>query len=330
MKAFKYILFSLLVSSTLTSCFKEDEPVAPYKSPEGVVTATAEMKPDYTMQVYYDLETNQFVKSTHREDWDFSYSCQAGVSAIYLNSAKRVRVFDTQSSDWSVPVNTGTTEWLYDESSGEPEKTALYGRVDGRIYLLDLGFTTTGSNIGFKKIRFVSNTEQVINIEYADIDGSDIKAISLTKDADYNFVYYSVKNGGGQVFPEPKKDEYDLLFSYYTTKVYETGSTTSFLWYAVTGALLNPTGVSVAVDSTDNFTGITYQDLNTFTFSNRRDVIGYEWKRLNDINTGTYTVLTGNTYMIHDRSGNFWKLRFTSFTNDLGYKGYPKFEVGKF
>jgi hypothetical protein len=330
MKAFKYILFGLLVSSTLTSCFREDEPVEPYKSPEGVKTAVAEMKPDYSMQVYYDLETNQFVKSNHREDWDFSYSCKAGVSAIYLNTGKRMCVFDTQSSDWNVPVNTNTTEWLFDESTGEPEKTALHGRVDGRIYLLNLGLSTAGTKIGFKKIRFVSNTEQSIDIEYADIDGNNIKAITLTKDADYNFVYYSVKNGGEQVFPEPKKNEYDLLFSYYTTKVYQTGSTTDFLWYAVTGVLINPTDVSVAIDSTDNFVGITYQDLNSFTFSNERDVIGYEWKRLNDINTGTYTVLTGNTYMIHDRSGSFWKLRFTSFTNELGYKGYPTFEVGKF
>ena len=133
-----------------------------------------------------------------------------------------------------------------------------------------------------------------------------------------------------QVSPEPKKDEYDLLFTYYTTRVYHSGSTTDFLWYAVTGVWVNPNGVSVAIDSTDNFAGITYQDLDNFTFSEKRDVIGYEWKRLQSTNTGAYTVLTGNTYMVRDRSGVFWKLRFTIFNNVLGYKGFPTFEVCKF
>jgi len=330
MKVLKYILFGFVVSSSLTACFKEDEPVAPYKSPEGVRTATIEMLPDYSQQVYFDLETSQFVKSNHREDWDLSYSCKAGVSAIYLNSAKRMCIFDTQSSDWNVPVNTSTTEWLFDESSGEPENTAFYNRVTGRIYLLNLGLSTAGAVIGYKKIRIVSSTEQAINLEYANVDGSDIKPFTLTKDADYNFVYYSFKNGGQQVSPEPKKDAYDLLFTYYTTRVYHSGSTTDFLWYSVTGVWINPNGVSVAIDSSDNFGGITYQDLNNFTFSDKRDIIGYDWKRLQSINTGAYTILTGNTYMINDRSGSFWKLRFTSFTNELGYKGYPTFEVGKF
>lgn len=330
MKTLRYILFGLLVSSTLTSCFKEDEPVPPYVSPEGVETVVAEMKPDYSMQLYYDLESNSFVKSNHREDWDFSYSCEAGVSAIYLNTAKRVRVFDTQSTDWTVAVNPTTAEWVYDESTGEPEKTALYSRTDGHIYLLDLGFKTDGTNVGFKKIKFVSNTEQQINIEYADIDGSNVKAITLTKDAEYNFVYYTVKNGGEQIYPEPKKNEYDLLFTYYTTKVYYDGSTTEFEWYAVTGVLLNPNGVAVAVDSTDNFVGITYQDLTNYSFSEKRDAIGYDWKRLISTSTGAYDILTKNTYLIRDKNAEFWKLRFTSFTNDLGQKGYPKFEVGKF
>lgn len=330
MKTLKYILLALLVSSTLTSCFKEDEPVPPYVSPEGVVTVVAEMKPDYSLQLYYDLETNSFVSTNHREDWDFSYSCEAGVSAIYLNTAKRVRVFDTQSSDWTVPVTLSSAEWTYDESTGEPENTALYTRANDHVYVLDLGFKTDGTNIGFKKLKFISNTEQQINIQYANMDGSDVKNISLTKNAEYNFVYYSFKNGGEQVFPEPKKNSYDLLFTFYTTRVYYDGSTTEFEWYAVSGVLLNPNGVAVAVDSTNNFVGITYQDLGSYTFSEKRDAIGYEWKKLISTSTGNYDILTGNTYLIRDKNGAFWKLRFTSFTNILGEKGYPTFEVGKF
>lgn len=329
MKKLHYIGLFILVSVSLSSCFKEDEPVPPYVSPEGVLTAVAETKPDYSMQVYYDLESNTFVQSNHRESWDFSYSCEAGISAIYLNSAKRMRVMDTQSSDWTVPVNTSTADWKYDESSGEPEKTALYTRTNDHVYVLDLGVTTTGTSIGYKKIKFVSSSEQQISLEYADMDGSNITPVTLTKNADYNFVYYSFKNGGEQVYPEPLKNAYDLLFTYYTTRVYYEGSTTDFEWYAVNGTLLNPTNVTVAIDSSDKFIDITYQDLANYTFSSARDVIGYDWKSYN-IDAGVYTVLTANTYIIKDRNDVFFKLRFTSFTNQLGERGYPTFEVGRF
>lgn len=329
MKHIRSITLGTVMAMSLTSCFREDEPVPPYESPAGVVTNMAEMKPDYSMQTYYDLETNSFVASNNREDWDFAFSCEAGVSAIYLNSAKRVRVFDTQSEDWAVPVTPSTAEWEYDESTGEPENTALSHRQVGRVYLLDLGFNITGTNIGYKKIKFVSSTEQNITLEYAEMNGSNIRSITLTKNPDYNFVYYSFKNGGGEVFPEPMKNRYDLLFTYYTTRVYYPNDPTKFEWYAVTGALLNPNGVAVAVDSSDKFASITYQDLPTFTYSEKRDAIGYDWKSYN-IDAGVYTILVDNTYLIRDRSSNFWKLRFTGFTNDLGEKGYPKFEVGKF
>lgn len=329
MKRFSHILSGAVMVLSLSSCFKEDEPVPPYKSPDGVVTAMAETKPDYSMQVYYDLETNTFVSSNHREDWDFSYSCETGISAVYLNSAKRVRVFDTQSESWTVPVTLSAVEWEYDESTGEPEKTALHDRQVGHVYVLDLGFDMSGGNIGFKKFKFVSVTEETLTLEYAEMDGSNIRTLALSKNADYNFVYYSFKNGGGQVFPEPMKNRYDLLFTYYTTKVYYANDPTQFEWYAVNGTLLNPNGVAVAVDSSDKFTTITYQDLAGYTYSEKRDAIGYDWKTY-DIDAGVYTILVKNTYLIRDRSGNFWKLRFTSFTNQSGERGYPTFEVGKF
>jgi len=31
-------------------------------------------------------------------------------------------------------------------------------------------------------------------------------------------------------------------------------------------------------------------------------------------------------YVIRDRDGFFYKLRFIDFSNDMGEKGYPKFE----
>ncbi|MCG9909686.1 MAG: HmuY family protein [Flavobacteriales bacterium] len=324
-------IYILVLALVFSGCFKEDDPVPPYVSPPGVITAQAETKPDYSMQTYYDLATNSFVSSNHREDWDISFLCRVGISAIYLNSAKRMRVHDTQSEDWQVAVTVSnpTLEWKFDESTGEPENTAFYGFQLNRIYVLDLGLSTLGSSLGYRKIRFTQVTEQTLSFEFADLSGNNVQAGSLTKNSDYNFVYFSFKNGGQSVFPEPAKNTYDLYFTHYTTRVFYEGSTTEFEWYLVNGTLLNPDGVAVAVDSTDNFSGITYADLSGFTFSTQRDFIGYDWKSY-DIDAGVYTVLLQNTYLIRDRSGEFWKMRFVSFTNDLGERGYPTFEVAKF
>ncbi len=315
----------------LTSCFKEDDPIPPYVSPPGVNTVVAETRPDYSLQSYYDFSTNTFVSSNHREDWDFAFSCSPAVTAVYLNSSKRMRVLDTQSDDWSVPFSptAQTNQWRFDESTGEPENTALFGFVPGRVYVMDLGLSVTGTNLGFRKIKIVSSDLQSLIFEYAMPDGSQVQNATLTKNSEYNFVYFSFKNGGEIVTPEPKKNRYDIQFTHYTTRVYYEGSTTDFEWYAVNGVLLNPTGVTVAVDSTDNFGGITFDELSQFSFSSQRDFIGYDWKSY-DFDLATYKILSQNTYLIRDRFGDFWKMRFVSFTNALGERGYPTFEVAKF
>lgn len=326
---FKFLPFFFLVF--LTSCFKEDDPVPPYVSPGGVVTVMAETRPDYSRQTYYDFSSNTFVASNHREEWDIAFSCSPGVTAIYLNSSKKMRVLDTQSEDWSVSFSPSDPEnsWRYDVSSGEPENTAFSGFVPGRVYVVDLGISTSGSGLGFRKVKIESSDMQSISFFYAQADGSDIKTASLTKNNAYNFVYFSFRNGGEPVSPEPEKNRYDIQFTHYTTLALFPGSTNQYEWYAVNGVLLNPTGVSVAVDSTDNFSGITFNQLSQYTFSTQRDFIGYAWKSY-DIDLAAYTVISQNTYLVRDRFGDFWKMRFVSFTNQLGERGYPTFEVSRF
>jgi len=331
MKLYRLILFGALVSSTLTSCFREDDPVPPYVSPAGVTTVQASTKPDYSQQTYYDLGTNTFVASNNREDWDIAFSCKAGVSAVYLNGSKKMRVYDTQGNDWAatIDVTDATLPWLYDESTGEPENTAFHNRAADRVYILDLGLSTVGNTLGYRKMRFTAADEQTITFEWADFQGNNVQTVTLTKNAEYNFIYFTFRDGGSTKIIEPKKNTYDLEFTQYTTRVYLSGSTTEFEWYSVNGVLVNPEGVSVAVDSTDNFAGITYDDLGNYTFSTKHDAIGYDWKTY-DINAGVYTILIKNTYLIQDRTGVFWKLRFTGFTNALGERGYPTFEVARF
>lgn len=332
------ILF--VFAGALQSCFKEDQPLEPYQSPPGVFTGMAETKKDYSMQTYYDLETNQFVASNHRSDWDIMFSAAEGNFAVYLNSAKKMRAYNTNSTDLNVSVNVNDTalvKWKYDESTGSADSSAIgkWGQVSGSsvvsdnyVYIIDRGFSPDGIQIGYQKLRINSFGNNRYNITIANVDGSNAKELELVKNSVYNFLFVSFNEGGKQVIIEPPKDSYDLLFTQYTTRVYYENSP-KFEWYSVNGTLLNPSGeVELARDTVTAFENIDANAALGYTYSKLWDAMGYNWKSYN-IDLGVYTILTYRVFIIRNRKGNYYKMRFVSFTNNQGDRGYPTFEVSK-
>jgi hypothetical protein len=95
--------------------------------------------------------------------------------------------------------------------------------------------------------------------------------------------------------------------------------------YLVFGVLLNPNKVVAALDTVHNFADIVLADTSEITFSQDLDAIGYEWKYYN-FDAGVYTVVPEFSYIIRDRDGYYYKLRFVDFYNDTGDKGHPEFE----
>ena len=63
----------------------------------------------------------------------------------------------------------------------------------------------------------------------------------------------------------------------------------------------------------------------SLTLSSRRDAIGYDWK-LFDRLSGKYTVNYKRIFVVRNSRNEWFKLRFTDYYNDLGQRGYPKFE----
>ena len=65
------------------------------------------------------------------------------------------------------------------------------------------------------------------------------------------------------------------------------------------------------------------------SFSRRGDFIGHEWKDVEvDVNSNTavYVVNSDKIYIVKDTEGFYYKLRFISYYNELGEKGFPVFE----
>ena len=95
--------------------------------------------------------------------------------------------------------------------------------------------------------------------------------------------------------------------------------------YLVTGVLINRNGVEVATDTLNNFADITFDMAQHMIYSSNLDAIGYDWKYYN-FEAGSYTVTVGLNYIVKNRNGYLYKLRFVGFYNDLGQKGYPAIE----
>ena len=171
-------------------------------------------------------------------------------------------------------------------------------------------------------------TPGLFQIRVANLHRTNDHIISPTKDPNKNFVHISFNGSGSVVDGEPDKFDWDLVFTQYTAKV-EQLSTGIIEDYSVNGVLLNPHLVQVAHDFTKPFTDINYTDLQTYTYSTFWDAIGYDWKYY-DFDNMVYVIEPGRAYIIHSVEDNYFKMRFTSFTNDQGDKGYPTFEVAKF
>lgn len=328
------ILGALLI--LFSSCFKEDEPVPPYVSPPGVITNVAEMGPTYDKQLFYDLGTDSFIRVVHRESWDLAFQCINGEFQVFINSSKLMRVANTLSTDFNQVFSTVGLTWKYDNSGGWLDSTAIgdWGTIVGdevvsfnHVYIIDRGLeANTGNNIGYKKMQILGFSNGKYSIRYANLDGSQLQEISFSKDAAYNFIYISFDQG--VVTVEPPKETWDLLFTQYTTLVTQQ-STGIVENYSVNGVLLNPYKVVAAREFNKPFTEIVYSDLPGYNFTSQRDIIGYDWKDY-DFDLSIYIIYPNKTYIIRDVEGNYYKLRFTSFTNQEGVRGYPTFEVAKF
>jgi hypothetical protein len=336
MKSIKNIVY-IFVLVGLTSCFQEDDPVPPYQSPPGVSSNVASMGPLYGTQWFYDLGTDSFIKVTDRESWDLAFQCGDHEYHIYTNLAKRMSVTNTGSTNFtSVSSDAGLT-YRFDRSEGYIDSAAVghWGNFSSGdaisynwVYIVDRGITTVGSNIGKKKMQILGLTNGTYQIRVANLNGTDDQILSVTKDPDKNFAYLSLTGSGSVVDVEPDKYNWDLVFTQYTAKVEQQG-TGIIEDYSVNGVLINPYNVEVAHDFVKPFADINYNDLSTYTYSQLWDAIGYDWKWY-DFDAMLYLIQPGSTYIIHSTEGDYYKLRFTSFVNDLGEKGYPQFETAKF
>jgi hypothetical protein len=325
-----YSLALLIFSLLVVSCQKTDQPVGlPEKT--GSKYAMVEMGEDYTDQVFYDFETNRIVYVSPIKSWDLAFETSAMGYHIFINGGGRnIFVHNTHETDitkeYSVP-KLKDNEWDVDQDCGLPDSTAVgewqtNNISKGEVYILKIDPYLFPDS--FVKVKFLAVTDDKYLFSYGNLKSSTVKTVTITKNPEYNYAYFSFDKND-IVMPEPPKNTWDIVFTRFRHIYHELDEFT----YPVNGVLNNPYNTTAAADSSVAYEKVTNSMLPSLKFLNRRDVIGFDWKYFNRDQAGAiakYIVQRNKIYFVKTRNEQYYKLHFLDFYNSQGVKGSPSFE----
>jgi len=336
MRLIYYTFSFLFILFVFSSCFKDDDQVPPHVAGD-YITDTVDMTDNYKYQVYYSLLDSNSVMINNKDLWDLGFESSPRGWIIIPNSGCFMKAAYLSGQDFGFPVDTTGAIWQFNPSEGSADSVAIgkwFEIVDDdtlgvdRLILLDRGIDAFGNPRGFSQLVIDSLVAGTYYFRIAGFTGANAQSFSVSKKGDVNHVLFSISEPA-RIISEPASTSWDLLFTQYTTLLYtDVGDPYPYL---VTGVLLNPVIVEVAVDSITPFAEIDFEKAKAMSFTNRSDRIGYDWKLYN-FDAGTYTVDSDKVYIIRDTKGFLYKFRFIGFykfnTNKLD-KGYPSFEYRK-
>ncbi|PIF06233.1 MAG: hypothetical protein CSA36_02625 [Draconibacterium sp.] len=325
----RLLIAYLILLFALTSCFKEDELVSPHESGD-LTQGVVELTKTYKYQVFFDFKTNSEIKHNLISEWDLGFETSDSGWHIILNTSKMMLAGNTGKTDFETVTNNNGIEMNFDPSDGNLDSTAIgiwYTLSNKKpvsnenIFIVDRGTDENYNQLGYKKVKFNFQDEKTYIVRFADLDGSNEQLATIPKDTTVNFVCLSFENGIVDI--EPNKSSWDLQFGKYSTLL--STSDGEPYPYLVTGVLLNPFKTFAIQDTVHPFDKISFETVQEQTLVNQKDVIGYDWKEYNFENA-MYTVMSENFYVIKNRTGFYYKMRFIGYYNSTGEKGYPTFE----
>jgi len=333
-KVILYITYLIPITLVLTSCEKEEKPIVLPPANDSVMMVSATMGDQYRTQVFVNIETGQTWPADN-ESWDLQFESDDDGNMIWMNGGKAVLIGNTGNT--KIKNLGGSKVYMrWDDASGMRDSTVLGNWCDNdnesrdSVYIIDRG-DRCRPNERFYQFQIISVSNNKYVIRFANPDGSMLRDnVIIPKDPNKEHVYFSFGHGGQALNFEPDKNDWHFCYTRYRWIYYEFKPP---LLYGVCGIHINTKRIEVAVDSTLNFDNVRMSDVAGLNFSNRRDVMGFDWK-VPDFFSPTgikYNCRTFVNYFIKDkqRGGPMRKLRFIGFYDKHGVKGSPQFEVMK-
>ena len=283
----------------------------------------------YADDVYYSLE-NGSVTTVARNNWDIAFTTQIQKFdvSILINSGEGVELYTYLKNDitgWAT-LDTAGIEWVPMYNSLDSLNVGAFSFGKDLDNEFDYGWGTydqvshaiTGVSLyviktregNFKKIWIVERAAMTNTWEFkfANLDGTGEESVTIdgSQYITKNFVYYSLESKE-LVDREPVSDDWDLLF----TRYYDQSRSGT-----VSGVQSNADHVEVQEvrePGLDRSTFVTYEDA---LFSSTINIIGSDWKKLNQTYTGYDMVDTLVFFIKSDTDGasNYYKIYFTGAT----------------
>jgi hypothetical protein len=331
---------------TFTACKKNDEPVIVIPPSDGS-TLTLEGKTaesNYANVVYADLSADK-TTNVDRKSWALSFFSGAefkvmlnqsfqslvavvnktDINAVTLDDAKTTLVYNYNTQALGNPDAVN----LVDYYDGSLAKTAIANisanEVENKVYILGVNGLFTEPNL--YKIRVLRNGANGYTLQYAKVQETTFKTVSVVKNADFNAVFVSLgnNNDGAIVNAEPQKGSWDIQWSYSIYRSVATTPNSGPYFYQDFVAINNLGGVK-AIEikkAVKTYADFSESDVAALNFSANRDVIGSNWR----VTTGT-GIVADTFYVIKDAAGNVYKMKFVSMGvgTDGGERGKPVIE----
>lgn len=323
MKKLIYIAFLLFLSS----CFKEEDPRNAFINFETIVIGN-----EYENQLFYSLNDTSIVSSNDYRIWDLGFYSKDDAFFIRLNAAANMWAVKQNSNDFYATYSSAVQDssLRFDGSHGLNDNLAIdiyveneNDQISDEVYLIHPGVDANGVDLGeYYKFQWLGIYNGAYVFHYAYLDGSNYYRDTIVKNPYVNYQCYSMKTNSQQTI-EPDNSTWDLLFTRFTDTVYTTDGTDFIAGYAVTGAYLNTNSVEAYLEEDIAYEDFDLNSIDYNRFSSYLNVIGHDWKRFLE----QYYIVKNKTYIIKDRDGRYFKLRFLSFYDTAtGAKGYPAFE----
>lgn len=350
MKKLHLLSILFVIIFTYTSCDKDDpipEPVGPIESAIVNPEVGGANEPN---QVYVDLSKNEST-SVQRDSWDLGFyggnSFRVSINGSIFMAVKELASTDIDAvstadvSGFFDMVAVGTFDPInmefIDDIEGNINNTAIaeINATDdsNKVYLVNLGYEVgtvapatgsvalNGDHRGWLKIRVLRDGDNY-KLQYAELDDVSHKEVSITKNAEYNFTFFSFDTEA-VVDVEPKKIDWDMVFTSFTNEIDGFGS------YAYSDFIISNSKNSVAVylveTATTAYEDFMLTDVVEASFDTSQRAIGSSWRVGGGPNTSP-SIIDTVYYIFKDTEGNKYKLKFTALTNAQGERGNPQFQ----
>lgn len=243
----------------------------------------------------------------------------AAVSSADTTSLSSGNVLDLGKSLTTVDPLIGTfADYLSNTVIDEISATD----ADNKVYIINRGVSGGIDARSWEKIRIV-RSERGYKLSYALINATTQTDVIIPKDPSFNFRYFYF-NAAAPVAIEPAKKLWDIEWTYATYKATD-GTPVGTPDFVLINFANGVEAAEVKITNDLTFANFSEADLTGITWSAERDVIGTNWRTLNETNTST--VNRDRFYLIKDTEGHIYALRFNSFIkNDGGTRGKPNLD----